>query len=152
MTATLQFSLPEEDYEFRAALQGRECKRVIADLDNWLREFTKYQDREKWPDAQAVRDELLRLVWEAEDGHCLLAPTIPHHATRRLRAGGSVSAASTDRDHTRPRGEAHPRGAPDSHDDLGPGMGWRKARRCAGTAEDAVKQSGPQPGARALLF
>lgn len=42
MRATLTFSLPDEEPEHRAALQGREAKRVLWEIDQRLRAVLKH--------------------------------------------------------------------------------------------------------------
>ena len=40
--ATLTFSLPDEEYEFKAAQQGREAKSILWDIDQRLRSLLKH--------------------------------------------------------------------------------------------------------------
>lgn len=42
MKATLSYELPEEEADFRNALDGRELRLVLWDLDQWLRSKVKY--------------------------------------------------------------------------------------------------------------
>lgn len=42
MTATLQFTLPEEEYEYTAAVKGRAAHNVLDELDAELRNALKY--------------------------------------------------------------------------------------------------------------
>jgi len=67
MTATLLFTLPEEQEEFIAALQGQKARGVLEELDTWLRGELKYADP---PEARAAvlqeaRDKLRELIEEA---------------------------------------------------------------------------------------
>lgn len=55
--ATLKFTLPEEDVEFKTAMQGREAKVVLWDIDQKLRSLLKHG--EPTP-AQAVLAEEIR--------------------------------------------------------------------------------------------
>jgi hypothetical protein len=67
MTATLRFTLPEEQEELTAALQAQAVRGVLSELDNWLRGELKYADP---PEARAAalqeaRDKLRVLLEEA---------------------------------------------------------------------------------------
>lgn len=67
MTATLLFTLPEEQQELTAALQAQEVRGVLEELDTWLRGEMKYANP---PEAQAealqrARDKLWELMGEA---------------------------------------------------------------------------------------
>lgn len=42
MKATLHFTLPDEDAEFRHAISGSRAIAVLFDLDQWLRARIKY--------------------------------------------------------------------------------------------------------------
>lgn len=58
--ATLSYTLPEEEVDFRAAMQGRDAQLTLGSFDMYLRNRIKYGDL---PDAvhealQAARDEL----------------------------------------------------------------------------------------------
>ena len=57
--ATLKFTLPEEDVEFKTAMQGREAKVVLWDIDQKLRSLLKHG--EPTP-AQAVLAEEIRAM------------------------------------------------------------------------------------------
>jgi hypothetical protein len=66
MKASLVYSLPEEESDFRNALEGRDMRLVLWDLDQWLRAKVKYA---MLPAAeenamQETRDELHRLLDE----------------------------------------------------------------------------------------
>lgn len=56
--ATLTFTLPDEEPEHRAALQGREAKRVLWEIDQRLRTLLKHGD---------PSDETARLAEEIRD-------------------------------------------------------------------------------------
>jgi hypothetical protein len=61
MKATLEFNLPEEEYEFTRAVQGQDCYVVLTEMLNWLREEYKYRDNEA---AAPIREKLLELMLE----------------------------------------------------------------------------------------
>jgi len=42
MKAILEFTLPEEKYEHKAALQGADLRLTVSNLDNMLRGFLKH--------------------------------------------------------------------------------------------------------------
>lgn len=42
MKAILEFNLPEENYQHKAALQGPDLRLIIGTLDNALRGYLKY--------------------------------------------------------------------------------------------------------------
>ena len=42
MKAILEFNLPEENYQHKAALQGADLRLIICTLDNMLRGYLKY--------------------------------------------------------------------------------------------------------------
>jgi hypothetical protein len=63
MKAILEFSLPEEQDEFQTAVDAGKWKAVMWDLDNWLRQYTKYGDP-KDVDAQNCRDKIYELLNE----------------------------------------------------------------------------------------
>lgn len=44
MIANLRFSLPEEDYDFRAAVAAREAIRSLAEIDEFCRSKLKYTE------------------------------------------------------------------------------------------------------------
>lgn len=67
MTATLTFTLPGEEAEFSAAVQGGAVRGAVQELDNWLRAELKYGDP---PEARAAalqeaRDKLHALLEDA---------------------------------------------------------------------------------------
>jgi hypothetical protein len=55
MTATLQFSLPEEQQEFDYAVKGSDWHIVVEDMSNWLRSKLKYE--ELTPEQDAAYEE-----------------------------------------------------------------------------------------------
>jgi hypothetical protein len=44
MTATLSFNLPEDRYEFDAAIQGEQWRSALNELDQELRNRIKYEE------------------------------------------------------------------------------------------------------------
>lgn len=44
MRAKLEYNLPEEQEDFRRAVDGHKAFIVISDLDNWLRDKVKYSE------------------------------------------------------------------------------------------------------------
>lgn len=61
---TLKFSIPEEENEFRMAMDGGRWFNVVTDLDEWLRQKVKYADTDTVTVAE-VRGKLSELVAEA---------------------------------------------------------------------------------------
>lgn len=59
--ATLTFSLPEEQEEFKLAQNGSLYSVAIYDLDNWLRGLIKYQDIEDIK-VEEVRGKLQEIL------------------------------------------------------------------------------------------
>lgn len=68
MKAKLEFNLPEEEPEFRNAVNGTKWKIAMWDLDQWLRAQTKYAPDSMSDDTykalESCRDELRRIVSE----------------------------------------------------------------------------------------
>jgi hypothetical protein len=54
---TLEFDLIEEKQEYEYALNGVKYSLVISEVDNWLRDLIKYQNKETIS-IQEVRDKL----------------------------------------------------------------------------------------------
>lgn len=44
MTASLSFTLPEDQYEFDAAVQGEQWRNTLSELDQELRSRIKYEE------------------------------------------------------------------------------------------------------------
>lgn len=63
--ATLTFTLPDEEPEHRAALQGREAKRVLWEIDQRLRGLLKHGD----PSDETARlaEEIRSLIRESPE-------------------------------------------------------------------------------------
>jgi hypothetical protein len=67
VTATLTFTLPEEQEEFYHAAKGAEWRMVVEDLDGYLRGRLKHEDglsEEAAKALQAARDKLHEFVAE----------------------------------------------------------------------------------------
>lgn len=60
MKAILEFNLPEDNYQHKAALQGADMKLIVYTLDNMLRGYLKYGHDFKTPDEAiaTIRDNL----------------------------------------------------------------------------------------------
>lgn len=60
MKAILEFDLPEDNYQYKAAIQGADLKLIVATLDNMLRGYLKYgHDFQSANDAiQSIRNTL----------------------------------------------------------------------------------------------
>lgn len=65
MTASLTFTIPEEDLEFTHARQGARLAGVVSDFDQWLRGLAKHTDPDKHPSVDDIRSELRRLTQSA---------------------------------------------------------------------------------------
>jgi hypothetical protein len=61
MKAILQFSLPEEQYEYEAASNGSKYKLILYDLEQFLRNEIKYAEKNE---LQPARDKLWELMKE----------------------------------------------------------------------------------------
>lgn len=46
MKASLEFDLKEEEQAFKDAINGTNWRRVVDDMDNYLREHVKYKDHD----------------------------------------------------------------------------------------------------------
>jgi hypothetical protein len=55
VTATLTFTLPEEQEEFYLAAKGADWRCVVEDMSNWLRSKLKYE--ELTPEQDAAYEE-----------------------------------------------------------------------------------------------
>ena len=66
MTATLTFTLPEEQEEFQCAVDGSEWKSAMDDISNWLRSKLKYEELAPEQDAayEAARNQLHTIIQE----------------------------------------------------------------------------------------
>jgi len=66
VTATLTFTLPEEQEEFYLAAKGAEWRIVLEDMDNYLRGRLKHEDLSEDADKalDAAREHLYALMAE----------------------------------------------------------------------------------------
>ena len=67
MKATLEFNLPEDQYEFNNAIKGGDWKDVCWQMDQYLRKRIKYDEslsEEQLRVYEGVRDEFNRLMIE----------------------------------------------------------------------------------------
>ena len=61
MRALLEFTLPEDSEEHELALKGSHYKSVIDDLDNWLRNMAKHEDKRD-VEIEQVRCKIMELM------------------------------------------------------------------------------------------
>lgn len=66
MISTLEFLLPEEEAEYRVAVDGHRWRMVVEDMDDWLRSLDKYTPKEQWPEMtpESLREKLYELCQE----------------------------------------------------------------------------------------
>ena len=67
MKATLEFNLPEEQYEFNNAIKGGNWKNVCWDIDQYLRKHIKYDEslsEEQLRVYEGIREELYSFMIE----------------------------------------------------------------------------------------
>jgi hypothetical protein len=69
MTATLTFSLPEEQEEFDRAVQGSDWRMVVEDLDAHLRSRLRHEDLSE--DVHAALDRARTHLYELLEGRQL---------------------------------------------------------------------------------
>lgn len=62
--ATLRFNLPEEEGDFRSAVDGAKWYGVVMDMDEWLRQKCKYAESDKLTAGEA-RDALHSFIMDA---------------------------------------------------------------------------------------
>ena len=62
MKAILEFTLPEEEADFRCAVNASHWRRVVVNLDQWLRDQAKYGTHP--PERHAVYVELRIMLRE----------------------------------------------------------------------------------------
>ena len=66
MTASLSFTLPEEKYEFDAAVQGEQWRGVVVELDEILRRALKGENHLlDYETTRFVRDRIAELMEES---------------------------------------------------------------------------------------
>ncbi len=61
MTATLTFTLPEEQEEFYHAAKGADWRMVVEDMDGWLRSKLKHDDLT--PEQDAAYEEAQKYLF-----------------------------------------------------------------------------------------
>ena len=59
--AALEFELPEEEVEFRAAVQGSQAKAALWDIDQRCRALIKYND-DASDDARRLAEEIRNMI------------------------------------------------------------------------------------------
>ena len=65
MKATITFNLPEEEHEYRNAVEGAKMRSILWDVDQWLRAKLKYEELSDGNVAfKETRDHLRRLLIE----------------------------------------------------------------------------------------
>ena len=66
MKATITFTLPEEEHEYRNAVEGAKMRSILWEIDQWLRAKLKYEELTdgQYDAYKATRDELLKLLIE----------------------------------------------------------------------------------------
>jgi len=57
--ATLTFTLPDDRYEYDCARNGADYRRILQDMDHWLRTQHKYNNK---PWADVARDQLWQII------------------------------------------------------------------------------------------
>lgn len=66
MKVELSFILPEEEEEFRAAINGQKLRWITYHFDEWLRNQIKYEDLtdEEYQTYQKCRDRLREMFYD----------------------------------------------------------------------------------------
>jgi hypothetical protein len=66
MNVELIFNLPEEENDFRAAINGHKLKGITYDYDEWLRTQIKYEDLtdDEYRTYQKCRDRLREMFYD----------------------------------------------------------------------------------------
>ena len=70
MKATLEFNLPEEQHDYRAAIDGWKWRRVVSDIADKLRSALKYDD-DLTPETNACLEKLREEVFRLLEDHGL---------------------------------------------------------------------------------
>jgi len=67
MIVRVEYNLSDEDDRtaYKAQLQAIDLKGAVWDFDQWLRSHVKYNDEDKWPNAEDIRQELWTYINEA---------------------------------------------------------------------------------------
>jgi hypothetical protein len=68
MKVELSFNLPEEEEEFRAAINGQKLRWITYHFDEWLRNQIKYQDLtdEEYKTYQKCRDRFREMFYDED--------------------------------------------------------------------------------------
>ncbi len=68
MKVELSFNLPEEEEEFRAAINGQKLRSITYDFDQWLRNQIKYEDLtdEEYQTLQKCRDRFTEMFYDED--------------------------------------------------------------------------------------
>ncbi len=61
---TLEFNLPEEDTEFETAVNGKHLATILWDLDQWLRDQEKHQNRDE-VGVTELREKIGDMLYDA---------------------------------------------------------------------------------------
>jgi hypothetical protein len=64
MIGKLKFELPKDKYDYRNAIEGHLWRRVVEDLDNYLRDMYKYQDKRKIK-IKELRNKIYELMTDS---------------------------------------------------------------------------------------
>lgn len=66
MKAKLEYTLPEEDFEYYNAVNGIKMYSIINEIDQWLRSQVKYAElsEDEYKAYQSCRDHLRELINE----------------------------------------------------------------------------------------
>ena len=69
MKATLEFNLPEDEYLYRAAINGERLRTVLNQFDEYLRARLKYESlsTDEAKALSAARERLFQLLNESDD-------------------------------------------------------------------------------------
>jgi hypothetical protein len=65
MKAKLEYTLPEEEFEYYNAVNGTKMYSIIHELDQWLRTQIKYQElsENQYEAYESCRDHLRELIY-----------------------------------------------------------------------------------------
>ena len=68
MKVELSFNLPEEEEDFRAAINGHKLRSITYDFDQWLRNQIKYEDLtdEEYQTLQKCRDQFKAMFYDED--------------------------------------------------------------------------------------
>jgi hypothetical protein len=68
MKVELSFNLPEEEEEFRAAINGQKLRWITYHFDEWLRNQIKYEDLsdEQYETYQKCRDRFREMFYDED--------------------------------------------------------------------------------------